>query len=111
MSEGNGVFRIAAQGEKKFQIGDSEPFNVDIIDVYNKWFTIDQEFKDGKGGELSKYQDLISEVGGPPTTKTEAILFIQAIVKQAEPILETLKKNSQLRSSSAESTTVSTPSN
>lgn len=46
MSEGNGVIRIGRKGRKKFAFGDDgQPFEVDVVRVFQQWIEIDDGFR------------------------------------------------------------------
>lgn len=51
MAEGNGVpiVKIGRKGLKTFQMGDGEPFTIDVVDTYNQLRRLTDAFRDEKG--------------------------------------------------------------
>ncbi len=47
-ANGDGVIRIGRKGKMKFAIGDSAPFEIDVVLIYNRWLEIDRSFRDDK---------------------------------------------------------------
>lgn len=45
MSQDNGIIRIGRKGKKKFAFGDNPPFEVDVVESFQKWIIIDDEFR------------------------------------------------------------------
>ena len=50
MSQANGIIRIGRKGKKQFAFGDegapgSEPFTVDVVEVFQEWVVIDDQFR------------------------------------------------------------------
>ena len=46
MSADNGVIRVGRKGRKKFAFGEGEPFEVDVVVVFQQWISIDETFRD-----------------------------------------------------------------
>ncbi len=44
-NNGTGVIPIARKGRKKFAFGDSPPFEVDVVKVWDEWADIDRSFR------------------------------------------------------------------
>lgn len=44
----NGVVRIGRKGLKKFAFGDGEPFEVDVVEEFQRWASIDDTFRQEK---------------------------------------------------------------
>lgn len=99
MSANNGVIRIGRKGLKKFAFGeDGEPFEFDVIQAFDSWIIIDEQFRaeqtpDEDGGraialtQLPEFRqaqvdfvtNLVNEHGGKltqPLTITEAGEFL-----------------------------------
>ncbi len=77
MSASNGVVRISRKGKKKFAFGDegtpgSEPFEVDIVNVFHQWLAVDEEFR-------SQYDEALD--GTRPIPQCDTNKFHEVLVK------------------------------
>jgi hypothetical protein len=45
MSQDNGVIRVGRKGLKKFAFGDGPVFEVDVVEAFQEWIGIDDEFR------------------------------------------------------------------
>jgi hypothetical protein len=47
MSQNNGVIRVGRKGRKKFAFGeDGEVFEVDVVQAFQEWLSIDEKFRE-----------------------------------------------------------------
>lgn len=49
MSADNGVIRMARKGKAKFAFGEDPPFEIDVREFWDEWFSVDHNLRDEKG--------------------------------------------------------------
>jgi hypothetical protein len=97
MSEANGVIRIGRKGKMKFAFGDGPAFEVDIIEIHDEWWVIDQSLRDAENkvpvdqtcaynmSKLTYVQNIVNKAcgpGAPILTHAEAAEFIVKVQQE-----------------------------
>jgi len=101
MSRSNSIIRINRKGRKKFAFGDDgEPFEVDIVEAFQRWINIDDEFRpaeiDEEGNRLipkermPEYHEaaigFVRELSGDEVSKAEALDFLARLREQYDEL-------------------------
>lgn len=98
MSSNNGVIRIGRKGIKKFAFGeDGEPFEVDVVVVFQEWINIDAKFRqEDENGTIPRENmadyhtaavEYVKRVSGSEVTTAEALDFIARLREQYEELI------------------------
>lgn len=106
----NGVFRVGRKGRRKFAFGEGAPFEVDVVDAYERWIEIDESFRVQEGSEGVKPEDIgtiptavlaqhrqaavmfTQELSGETDlSKTEALEFIRMLREQYREMAESFR--------------------
>ena len=100
MTSSNGVIRIGRKGTRKFAFGDGPIFEVDVVVAFQRWITIDDNFRPedtAEGGDRSiSVADMptyhlaavafVEELGGGGVTTAEALDFIARLREQYDDL-------------------------
>ena len=95
MSANNGVVRIGRKGLKKFAFGETgEPFEVDVVNVFQEWLLIDESLR-SEGGEIKmEYMPayhqaavaFVERLSGFTITTAEALDFLARLREQYDEL-------------------------
>lgn len=106
MSEKNGrdILKVGRMGRRWFSFGDDEPFELDVVVVYNQWTDIDAALRDDKG-QMSRESmtqlnraafDFVRQIAGYPRqrpdgapsdlTLAEALAFLKMLTDEMEKL-------------------------
>jgi len=78
-AENDGVIRVGRKGIKSFAIGeDGKPFKLDVVQAYQHWIAIDDEFRPLVPDEDGKRPIPLAEM---PRYHNEAVAFVQALAR------------------------------
>lgn len=89
MSTNNGVIRVGRKGIKKFAFGEEgEPFEVDVVVVFQEWVGIDEQFRERTEDDTIATKDI-------PEYHRAAVEFVEGLantIPQAMGRTENLTK-------------------
>lgn len=83
MSQSNGVIRIDKKGKKKFAFGDGEVFEFDVVEVFQKWIIIDDQFRPDEPNEAGHRVISVEEV---PQWHQALVLFVKSLMVSDQDI-------------------------